>query len=315
MVKESARAFSCTKRPELVEVSIGEQSFLMIDTPGFNDTDKDSTRSDGKILGEIARTLILQTQMGVKLVRNISPFQRHALRLIRCKRGILILYDISASRMTGDKRRQLEMIKTICGKTNYSNVLLVTTHWPKDYLEQIEQGCAVREGDLRSDFWKDMVKGGSKMVRFDNDEDSARAIVGPLAEKPDITLALQAEMASGRKLSATSAGAYVLNARREDEEILKSLQAKAKKLAKDPNNPELVKEIEELQASIEAQKADETKLDGDIVSTIRKEIRDLDQEARKRGRKPTVANIVSWLIGLSGFTVQLVQTIFTGTSS
>lgn len=70
VVKVSPRAFSCTKRPESVEVEIGEQNFLMIDTPGFNDTKRDSTRSDGKILSEIARILILQTQMGVKLVRR-----------------------------------------------------------------------------------------------------------------------------------------------------------------------------------------------------------------------------------------------------
>ena len=71
VVRESARSFSCTRTPESVEVKVGEQDFLLIDTPGFNDTWKDLTRSDGKILREIARTLILQTQMGVKLVRSI----------------------------------------------------------------------------------------------------------------------------------------------------------------------------------------------------------------------------------------------------
>ena len=216
--------------------------------------------------------------------------------------------------MTGDKWRQLEMIKSICGKNNYSNVMLVTTHWPKSFEEQNEQGCPLREADLRSEFWADMVKGGSKMVRFDNDEDTAKAIVRTLAEKPDITLALQDEMAAGRLLNATSAGSFVVNARHEDEDILKSLQAKAKKLANDPENAELVQEIEQLQASIESRKADEEKLAGDIVAKIRKEIRDVDREARQRGRKPTVGNIVSWLIGLSELTVQLVQTIFSTSS-
>jgi hypothetical protein len=205
------------------------------------------------------------------------------------------------------------MIKTICGKNNYSNVMLVTTHWPKSFEEQNEQGCALREADLRSEFWADMVKGGSKMVRFDNDEDTARAIVRTLAEKPDITLAMQHEMASGRLLNATSAGCFVVTARQADEDILKSLQAKAKKLSKVPENAELVQEIEQLQASIESRKADEERLEGDIVAKIRKEIRDVDQEARQRGRKPTVGNIVQWLIGLSELTVQLVQSIFTTT--
>lgn len=217
--------------------------------------------------------------------------------------------------MTGDKRRQLNLIKSICGKPNYSNVMLVTTHWPKDYEEQTEQGCALREADLRSEFWKDMIKGGSKMVRFDNDEDSARAIVGSFAEKQDITLALQVEMAAGRKLSDTSAGAFVISARQEDEDSLNHLQAEAKALAKDPKNKDLIRKIEQLQSSIESRKGDEQRLEGDIVTTIREEIRTLDEEARKRKRKPTPANVISWLINISGFTVQLVQTVFTGTSS
>ena len=67
VVRESPRLFSCTTTPELVEVTVDENEFLLVDTPGFNDTWRDSKRSDGKILGEIARTLTLQTQMGVKL--------------------------------------------------------------------------------------------------------------------------------------------------------------------------------------------------------------------------------------------------------
>lgn len=205
------------------------------------------------------------------------------------------------------------MIKSVCGRTNYSNVMLVTTHWPKTYEEQMEQGCAIREADLRSDFWKDMVKGGSKMVRFDNDADSARAIVRTLAEKPDITLALQHELAAGRDLGSTTAGSFVLNSRGTDEDILKSLQAKAKKFDRSSDDSKLKEEIEELKASIDSRKADEDRLKGDIVTGIRQEIQNLDKEARRRGSKPTVSSMLRWLVGLSELTVQLVQTIFTAT--
>ena len=47
----------------------------VVDTPGFNDTRRDSVRSDGKILGEIARTLTLQSQLGVQLVRDAIPIK------------------------------------------------------------------------------------------------------------------------------------------------------------------------------------------------------------------------------------------------
>jgi len=119
--------------------------------------------------------------------------------------------------MTGDTLRQLQMIKLICGEYNYGNVMLVTTHWPKRIDEQKERGCPIREADLRKDFWKEMIKGGSKMFRFDDEEGTARAIVRSLAGKPDITLALQDELAKGKPLSATTAGSFIVNERQSDE--------------------------------------------------------------------------------------------------
>jgi len=70
VVEESAHLDSCTKRPELVEVMVDRNNFLMVDTPGFNDTLRDSERPDAKILSEIARTLTLQTECEVKLVSD-----------------------------------------------------------------------------------------------------------------------------------------------------------------------------------------------------------------------------------------------------
>jgi predicted GTPase len=86
-VRESAHSMSCrqdkiavlkvalltvniigTSRPELIEVEIDGKSFLLVDTPGFNDTWRDFKRSDSVILEEIARTLAIQKQLGVKLV-------------------------------------------------------------------------------------------------------------------------------------------------------------------------------------------------------------------------------------------------------
>jgi hypothetical protein len=284
VVKESARLYSCTSHPELVEATVDKHEFFMVDTPGFNDTWRDSQRSDARILSEIARTLTLQTQLGVQL------------------RGILYLYDISASRMTGDTLRQLEMIKRICGEANYSNVMLVTTHWPKQVAEQKERGCPIREADLRREFWKDMIQGGSKMWRFDDEHATAKAIVRSLAGKPNITLALQDEMAKGKSLSKTTAGSFIVNARHKDEERLK---AKEKEVVSNPG------EIKELQESIENRKAAEAKLQDDLVARIRKEIETIDEEARKRNKKPTVASILQWLIGISELTVQAVQTAFT----
>lgn len=208
--------------------------------------------------------------------------------------------------MTGDTLRQLEMIKRICGSTNYQNVMLVTTHWPKDVETQKETGCPIREGDLRREFWKDMIRGGSKMWRFDDQTPTAKAIVRSLVGKKDITLALQAEMAAGKSLDRTTAGSYIVDARHQDERMLHS---KTKALSADPANQGLLDEIKALQDSINNREEAEAKLKDDILKDIRNGIVIAEGEAKKRKmQRPTVANIISWLIGLSSLTAQVIQT-------
>lgn len=51
-----------------MSAKVDNREYLLIDTPGFNDTWKALKRSDATILGEIAQVLTLQTQLGVKLV-------------------------------------------------------------------------------------------------------------------------------------------------------------------------------------------------------------------------------------------------------
>lgn len=209
--------------------------------------------------------------------------------------------------MTGDKLRQLEMVKRVCGAHNYANTMLVTTHWPKRIEEQKERGCAIREADLRREFWRDMIAGGSKMWRFDDEESTAKAIVRSLSGKPDITLALQSEMLAGQALTKTMAGSYIVDARRQDES---SLRSKVKELGNDPNNTDLVEEIKRLQDSIEGRKAVEPKLEDDMVTRIREEIQTISEEASQRSKRPSVANIFRWLISISSLTAEVVQTVF-----
>lgn len=62
-----------TKTPQLVPVTVDGNEYLLVDTPGFNDTWKDFKRSDATILGEIAQTLTIQSQLGVQLVNRFNP--------------------------------------------------------------------------------------------------------------------------------------------------------------------------------------------------------------------------------------------------
>ena len=202
------------------------------------------------------------------------------------------------------------MIKRICGENSYSNVVLVTTHWPQRMEEQKEKGCPIKEADLRKEFWKDMIRGGSKMWRFNDEEGTAKAIIRSLAGKPNITLALQDEMAAGQALSSTTAGSYIVNARHDDEG---ELQMKAKKLANDHGNADLLEEVRQLQESVDNRKAAEVKLQDDLVDRIRKEIQTMEEETRKRNKRPSVASIMRWLISISELTVEVGQTVFSAT--
>lgn len=219
------------------------------------------------------------------------------------------MYDITAKRMTGDTLRQLEMIKRICGSNNYQNVMLVTTHWPKDAETQKENGCPIRERDLRREFWMDMIRGGSKMWRFDDQTATARAIVRSLVGKPNVTLALQSELSAGNTLDRTTAGSYIVEARNHDQNML---DTKTKELSTDPANSALLDEIRQLQLSISNRKDAEVQLEKDLLTEIRNGIRIAEKKAHEHDKKrPSVANIISWLIGLSSLTAQIIQTAMT----
>lgn len=262
----------------MVSAKVDKQEYLLIDTPGFNDTWR-AKRPDATILGEIAQALTLQTQLGVKLVGLLRFNEPARWLLTTMQRGILYLYDISLNRMTGETLRQFELIKRICGERNYQNVLLVTTHWPSRVEEQPK--CTVREGELRREFWKDMISRGSTMCRFDDRHSSAKAIVRRLAAKNDITLTLQDELATGNGLKKTSAFSFIVNARSKDEEKL------AKK--SDEVEPE----------SVQIRKEAETKLNDDIVGKIQNAIEEEEATARKRQKKLTVRQVFGWILGLT----------------
>ena len=57
-------------------VNVDGREFLLVDTPGFNDTYKGFKRSDARILADIAQALTAQTQLGVKLVTVDVPFMQ-----------------------------------------------------------------------------------------------------------------------------------------------------------------------------------------------------------------------------------------------
>ncbi|KAH0425956.1 hypothetical protein CcaCcLH18_10660 [Colletotrichum camelliae] len=187
----------------------------LIDTPGFDDTDRD----DAEILKQIAAW-----------VGNTYEQKIHI-------RGIVYLHRITDVRMQGAAIKNLFMFKKLCGKDALPNVILATTMW-EEVRENIGQR---REEELRAtpEYWGEMIRRDSRMVQHHNHYESARNLIHTLLDTTtQTTLAIQKEMVDEKKdLHDTSAGNEldgILTLERErfarDIEQLKQDMAEAREL-------------------------------------------------------------------------------------
>lgn len=157
---------------------------MLIDTPGFDDTE----RTDSEILTEIARILSAQYELGVEL------------------KGIIYIHRITDIRYSRSSVKTFEIFKKICGQSALSNVLLITSRWT-----EIDPALgADRERQLKEKFWAYMLGHGSNISRFHGDRPSAVGLVSQLLQKNTVVLQLQKELVDeGKQLDDTTAGAYV----------------------------------------------------------------------------------------------------------
>ncbi len=159
---------------------------MLVDTPGFNDTE----RNDTDIL-----TLLADWMKG--------SYNENVLLS-----GLIYLHSISEPRMTNSILTNLRMFRRLCGDENLKNVILATTKWgitpPKD--------AKRRDLELHAEsgYWAPMTAAGSLIRRFENSAESAQALIDELLQDGTTFVpAIQREMAQGKKLSDTEAGAYL----------------------------------------------------------------------------------------------------------
>ncbi|KAH7139839.1 hypothetical protein B0J13DRAFT_596814 [Dactylonectria estremocensis] len=161
-----------------------DRTVYLIDTPGFDDTDK----SDNEVLGEIAAWLADSYQNKILL------------------HGIIYLHRITDIRMQGSAKRNLLLFRELCGKDALQKVILATTMWDK---VEREEGVR-REAELRNtqEFWGWMVSQGSAVHRHQNTKESARKIINQLANhNKKFATDLQTQLVDQRlTLDETSAG-------------------------------------------------------------------------------------------------------------
>ncbi|KAF8438414.1 P-loop containing nucleoside triphosphate hydrolase protein [Boletus edulis BED1] len=162
----------------------GRRDVVLVDTPGFDNPNL----SDDKILELLTDWLKETYQNKIKLS------------------GLLYLHRILDNRMAGTSRRDLSVFKTLCGENNLKNVVLVTTMW-----DEVEESTGSRrEKELLSDFWGDMIRFGSRTLRFQGTRESAWEIISCLhlerSDQERTPLEIQREMVDcGLQLHETTA--------------------------------------------------------------------------------------------------------------
>ncbi|RDB17360.1 GTPase IMAP family member 4 [Hypsizygus marmoreus] len=160
---------------------------ILLDTPGFDSTFADNS----EILRRIA----------VWLAKSYSDNMRLA--------GLIYLHEISNIRMFGASRKDLEIFNKLCGKEATKTVVLATTKWG-DVARPVGER---RERQLKQIHWADMMKLGSTVLRFEDTQESAWAIVNHILESTKRrrnsvdAVQIQLEMVEVEKLLAeTEAG-------------------------------------------------------------------------------------------------------------
>lgn len=160
------------------------QTVTLIDTPGFDDTE----RSDADILALVASYMAQSYDEGMLLT------------------GVIFVHPISQQRLLGSEARRNRLFKKILGEDAYRRVTIATTMWNQVPEREAESRMDQRRN--RNDIWGDMVNRGAKVVRHDDNEASATAIIQNMMQfKSPVELQLQKELLEVEgQIGLTSAG-------------------------------------------------------------------------------------------------------------
>ena len=175
---------SGTQVIQTARLQIDNKWVTLIDTPGFDDTD----RTDADILKLIADYLAETYQNDMLLT------------------GVIMLQPINANRVQGSERKRTRLFEKVCGPNAYGNIVIATTMWSDLESEAIGMD-RMRERVREMSFWGAMVDKGAQVVKHDNTARSARNIIKMLVNKRAVPLQMQQELVqNGGMIGQTSAG-------------------------------------------------------------------------------------------------------------
>ncbi|PPQ79480.1 hypothetical protein CVT26_015216 [Gymnopilus dilepis] len=146
--------YACLKTSELeLYPHLKAYRIILVDTPGFNDCDKDDTQILDNIIQELKEPPKRKARLG----------------------GIIYLHDIMVSRFDGGSQQNLQMLQKLCGTSRLNNVILATTKWGRK-----KQHSEDLHNQLIAKYWKALLEKGARVRRFDADFRSAWDVIDPV---------------------------------------------------------------------------------------------------------------------------------------
>ncbi|KAJ4480280.1 lipoxygenase [Lentinula aciculospora] len=159
--------------------------------------------------------------------------------------GLIYFHRVSDPRFGGQASRNVKMFRNLCGTNAYMNIVVLTTFWDR---VSMEEGL-MREEQLKSTFFGDIVTGGARFMRHDRSSQlSALQVIAHILMLAPTNLQIQEEIRiENRILEDTSAGLVL---REEVERVLEKHRQELASLGKEidtmkQSNESLKKELEE----------------------------------------------------------------------
>jgi len=137
----NAPTFLGTSKFEMFPTIIDGQRYILIDTPGFDDEERD----DVEIFQEI-----------LNWFTTMTPYCDLA--------GILYVHDITHRRFNGSAKLNLEMLQALCGEQFYKNITIITTMWGENMHSTATQNAEKRQQEFKEKKWKKLIDGGTRVV-------------------------------------------------------------------------------------------------------------------------------------------------------
>lgn len=179
-----------TQDVQVYELYHNSRRILLIDTPGFDDSQK----GDVEILELLASWFATSYYLKQALV------------------GVIYLHPITDNRLRDSTRRNIDLFQKLCGWDAMKTVTLITTMWDKDSSKE-EQTYLDREEYLKERSWITMTARGAAVLRSRNKKTDMPALIDQILSKcSPVTLAVQTQLVDDKlTLADTDPGKVLMN--------------------------------------------------------------------------------------------------------